>query len=74
MTLALGKLSRVLGVDRGKRVFDETLAATQMTVLSTPEDLHRFSEVLALRGGIEAAVAGLLDVAAVMRGATPTKR
>lgn len=69
MALAMGKLTRVLGAERGPRVFEATLATAKLTTLKTPDDLHRFAEHLAERGGIESAVAGLLSVAAVMRGA-----
>lgn len=72
--LAVGKLTRVLGAERGPRVFAETLASAEMTVLKNADDLSLFAEALARRGGIEAAVAGLLSVAAVMRGATPARR
>lgn len=72
MALAREKLARVLGPERGARVFEATLAATKVAVLHTPDDLYRFAEHLTKSGGIESAVAGLLSVAAVMRGATPS--
>jgi hypothetical protein len=72
--LALAKLSRVLGPERGGRVFAETLAAARMTTLSTADDLYAFAEHLSRRGGIEAAVGGLLSVAAVIRGAAHTPK
>ncbi len=73
MALAVGKLTRVLGPERGPRVFAETLASARIATLETADDLYVFAESLARRGGIEAAVAGLLSVAAVMRGASPSK-
>ena len=69
--LAAGKLTRVLGQERGTRVFAETLEAMKMSAVQNADDLYEFAERLATRGGIEAAVAGLLSVAAVMRGAVP---
>lgn len=69
--IAVGKLTRVLGPDRGTRVFAETLEAAKMGTVKNAEDLYVFADILAKRGGIEAAVAGLLSVAAVMRGAVP---
>jgi hypothetical protein len=69
--LAAGKLTRVLGPERGTRVFAETLEALKMSTVQSADDLYAFAEGLAKRGGIEAAVAGLLSVAAVMRGAVP---
>jgi hypothetical protein len=71
--LALGKLTRILGPDRGRRVFDQTLAAVHLTAVRTPEELSVFAATLEKRGGIEAAVAGLLSVAATMRGASGTR-
>lgn len=73
--LAIGKLSRVLGAERGLRIFDATLAAANMSRVQTPDELYRFAQQLSLMGGIEAAVAGLLSVSAVIRGASaePTK-
>jgi hypothetical protein len=67
--LALEKLTRVLGAERGRRVFDEVLAASQLTVLESPDDLYAFSVHLGRRGGFEAAVGAMLGVTAVLRGA-----
>ena len=61
----------MLGPEAGVRVFTVTLAAAKVTTLETPDDLYRFAGELARRGGIESAIAGLLSVAAVMRGAMP---
>lgn len=72
--LALAKLSRVLGPDRGARVFAETLDTARMTTLSSADELYAFAEQLSRRGGIEAAVGGLLSVAAVIRGAAHTPK
>ena len=72
MALAKGKLTRVFGPERGSRVFESTLSGSHLSRLRTPDDLYRFAEHLAKSGGIESAVAGLLSVAAVMRGATPS--
>jgi hypothetical protein len=69
--LAAGKLTRVLGPERGTRVLAETLEALKTSTLRNADELYAFAERLATRGGIEAAVAGLLSVAAVMRGAVP---
>jgi hypothetical protein len=45
-----------------------------MKTVTDANDLYLFAESLASRGGIEAAVAGLLSVAAVMRGAAPPRK
>ena len=60
---------KVLGPDRGTRVYAETLADMKLEQLSTADELYAFSERLAVLGGIEAAVGALLGVAAVVRGA-----
>ncbi len=72
--LAVGKLTRVLGAERGARVYAETLASSKLPAVRTADELYLFSEALATRGGIEAAVAGLLSVAAVMRGAASPRK
>ncbi len=67
--LAQSKLARVLGEVVGHRVYDETMVAARLTVIETPDALYRFGELLGKRGGMAAAVGGLLCVAAVVRGA-----
>lgn len=67
--LALSKLTRVLGEGPGRRTYDETMKAAELSDVLTPDDLYRFGDVLSKRGGMEAAVGGLLSVAAIMRGA-----
>jgi hypothetical protein len=71
--LALDKLTRVLGAGQGQHAFNQALAAAQLTDIRTPEELYRFGDQLAKRGGFEAAVGRLLTVAAVMRGASGTE-
>lgn len=68
--LALEKLTRVLGAARGRRVYDDVLAEAGLTEVRTPDDLYALSECLSRLGGFEAAVGGLLGVAAVLRGAS----
>jgi hypothetical protein len=67
--LARAKLVKVLGPERGERVFRETLDELALDELATPDQLYAFSERLGTLGGIEAAVGALLGVAAVVRGA-----
>jgi hypothetical protein len=66
---ALEKLTRVLGPERGHHIYQETLEAVGLTDLRTADELHAFAQRLSSRGGFEAAVGGLLSVAAVLRGA-----
>jgi hypothetical protein len=67
---ALDKLTRVLGRERAQRVYRETMTSAALTDIHTPEDLHAFGQQLSTCGGFEAAVGGMLSVAAVLRGAT----
>jgi hypothetical protein len=67
--LALEKLVRVLGPARGRRLFDDVLAELGLERLATPDDLYAFGQRLGARGGFEAAVGSLIEVAAVVRGA-----
>lgn len=65
----MGKLARVLGPEAATRVFDEALVAAGLPAITTADDLHAFAHALVARGGMEAAIGGLLTVAAVVRGA-----
>ncbi len=67
---ALEKLTRVLGADKGTRVYFDVLSEAKLAEVHTPDDLYVFSECLSRRGGFEAAVGGMLGVAAVLRGAS----
>lgn len=67
--LARAKLVKVLGPERGRRVYEDTLRALSLEAIDSPDRLYAFSEHLVTRGGIEAAVGALLGVAAVIRGA-----
>lgn len=67
--LARAKLVKVLGPERGRRVYEDTLRALSLEAISSPDLLYAFSEHLVAKGGIEAAVGALLGVAAVIRGA-----
>lgn len=67
--LARGKLVRVLGEAAGPRAYAEALASARLTTLETPEDLRAFADALDRQGGMAAAVASILRVAAVVRDA-----
>ena len=62
---ALGKLTRVFGEARGTRLHREVLGELGVPGLRSPDELLAFARRLAQRGGMEAAVGGLLGVAAV---------
>ena len=69
-SLALAKMSAVLGPERADRLLRSILHDLGIE-LRTPQDLFRFSEDLSRHGGFEGAVGAMLGVAAVMRGAGP---
>lgn len=68
--LALDKLTRVLGDEKGRRVYGAVLLEAGLREIRTANDLYLFSERLSRHGGFEAAVGGMLGVAAVLRGAS----
>ena len=72
--LARSKLVKVLGPDRGQRVYGETLRELELAGIDSPDALYAFGEYLTRQGGIEAAVGAMLGVAAVVRGATGRTR
>ena len=65
-----GVSTRVLGADKGRRVYADVLSEAKLAEVYTPDDLYVFSECLSRRGGFEAAVGAMLGVAAVLRGAS----
>ena len=67
--LARAKLTRVLGPERGAKIYAEVLAELALDELRTADDLHAFGERLSSRRGFEAAVGSLLAVDAILRGA-----
>ena len=66
---ARGKLTRVFGDARGARLYDEVLRDLGSDRVRDADELQAFARALARRGGMEAAVGGLLAVAATVRGA-----
>ena len=71
--LALEKLTRVFGAERGSAIYRATLVDAELLELRSADDLFAFAAQLSRRGGMEAAVGGLLSVASVLRGAGPRK-
>lgn len=67
--LAHGKLVRVLGEAAGTRAYTEALASARLTTVETSDDLRAVADALATQGGMAAAVASILRVAAVVRDA-----
>lgn len=58
--VALGRLTRVLGVERGNRLARQILDELGLSELRTPEDLMRFGTALEVLGGYEAAIGAML--------------
>lgn len=70
--LALDKMSAVLGKERARQLMQQMLAKLGIE-LRTPQDLFQLSEEMSRLGGFEGAVGAMLGVAAVIRGASPSK-
>ncbi len=68
-TVALTKLTKVLGAERGSRAMTEALRALALDSLASADDLYRFARHLVAVGGFVGAVGGLLSLHAVMHGA-----
>lgn len=64
--LALGKLSRVFGVDKAAAIYSEILAEIGCTTLTGPADMRAFGEALARRDGFLAAVGISLQTQALL--------
>jgi hypothetical protein len=71
--IALEKLTRVFGVEKGRAIYVAALAAAGLIDLRSADDLFAFAAELSRRGGMEGAVGGLLSVASVLRGAGARK-
>lgn len=67
--VALAKLTKVLGAERGRRAMTEALQALALASLASADDLYRFARHLVAGGGFAGAVGGLLRLHAVMHGA-----
>lgn len=67
-TLALTKMTRVLGAERARQLMGVLLGRLG-TTLDTADDLLNFSNELSKFGGFEGAVGAMLSVRALMSGA-----
>lgn len=70
--LAWAKMARVLGSDRATQLLRQ-LTGELGTDLRTPDDLLALADRMKRMHGFEGAVGGMLGVAAVLRGAGPTR-
>jgi len=68
-TLALEKMTKILGDDKGRRLMRSVLHELGLARIDTPDDLYRFSTALSGHGMIEQAVGAVLGFNALMRGA-----
>lgn len=69
--LAGRRLERVLGPVKGPATLAEVLAELGLPQLRSEEDLARFGEVLARRGGFFAALGASIQTLALMHRARP---
>ena len=67
--LALTKMTRVLGAQRGHRLMQQILESLRIE-LQGPDELLRFAAELSKLGGFEGALGAMLSVQAVMNGAS----
>lgn len=67
--LAREKMSRVLGASRAAQLYAQVMAEVRLSELRDADDLMRFAQALAARGGFEGSVGALLCVQATIRGA-----
>lgn len=68
-TLALSKMTRILGAARARQLMCELLGKLGIT-LETADDLLQFSNELSKLRGFEGAVGAMLSVRALMSGAS----
>ena len=71
-TYAFNRIANVLGPERAEQLLMRLVDAVGES-LDSPQDLMRLSERMTQLGGFEAAVGAMLGVAAVMRGASPSR-
>jgi hypothetical protein len=64
------RMSDSLGAERAQACIDQTLAATGLRQLRTPDDVVLFASNLMQRGGFFEVMGGALRVQAILRGAT----
>lgn len=67
--VALQKLTRVFGEQRGRTLLDEALTQAGLKQVNSADDLMKVARALETRGGLERAVGAMLSVQAVMMGA-----
>ena len=72
--VALGKLSRVLGVTAAQHVATKILSKMGRTSLQSADELHQFGQLLTEETGFAAAVGGLLLVHATLHGGSTSLR
>lgn len=70
MDLARTKLEKVLGAEEGRAMFSRTLRESSLESINSPDDLYTFSQQLAKQSGFASAIAAMLSLTAVLRGAS----
>ena len=64
----LDRMNDSLGAERARSCIDETLSATGLRQLRTPDEVVIFASSLMQRGGFFAVMGGALRVQAILRG------
>lgn len=65
------KLVKVMGQAAGRQVLASVLAEVGLELLSSSAEVKRFAVVLAKRGGLASAIAGMLTLHATMYESVP---
>jgi hypothetical protein len=71
MAAALKKLVNLMGEERGRTFYRETLDQLGMQELTTPDDSARFGEELISRGGVLSSIGRSIKIHAILHGARP---
>lgn len=69
MSAALKKLINLMGPERGRSFYRETLDELGLDELISPEDSARFGQQLITRGGVLASIGRSIKIQAILHGA-----
>jgi len=72
--LALEKMTKILGEDKGRDLFGSVLTELGMERIRTADDLYRFSTALSRHGTMEKAVGAILGFNALKKGARAAQK
>ena len=72
--VARAKLTTVLGEGAAEKLMGEILVELRSKEVTSPVELRRFAELLSARGGIPAAIAGMLRLHATLYGGNEERK